>query len=158
MGTYKADSPSEKSVDSRIHSLDVDADRALFTGEVQGLAVTFFENERPLAGLAGLLDWRFQGVISDYLREGAITGAAGQCAYIPITRNGIIYHLILAGAGESSAPGQRTKVPAETWKVLQKNLSSLKLKKIGISRRDFGDFTDDLLSKHMKGVPLWIVH
>lgn len=103
------------------------------------------------------MDWRFQGAISEFIREGALTGKPGECAYIPFTRNGTTYHLILAGAGHSQSPGVRAVVPAETWRAVQKNLSLLKLERIGISRTDFGNVSEEFLSKNIKGVPLWIV-
>lgn len=138
------------------NSLSLNADRALFDGQIQGLAVTFYENERPPFGLAGILDWHFQGAISRYLRNGVITGKEGECTYFPLTKNGMTYHLILAGAGHAAAPGQRGQVPASTLHNLQKNLASLKLPKIGVSKSDFGQVAPDYFSKNLKGVSLWI--
>jgi hypothetical protein len=62
----------------------------------------------------------------------------------------------LAGAGRSSKSGERGHVPSETLQHLQKNLSSLKLAKVGISKSDFGSVNSDYFSKHLKGVSLWI--
>ncbi|MCM2277557.1 MAG: hypothetical protein NDJ89_05725 [Oligoflexia bacterium] len=139
------------------HSLDIPAEQALFEGEVAGLVVTFHENERPLQGLAGLMDWRFQGALSRNLRSGAITGAPGECAYFPFTRHGITYHLILAGAGSAHRPGERHLPPAETIQALKKNLASLKIPKVGISRRDFGNASEEFIARQFKEVDLWIL-
>src|SRR5689334_2527854 len=134
----------------------VDAEKALFEGQIQGIIVTSYENERPLCGLAGILDWRFHGAISKCILKGAITGKVGECVYFPMNRHGFTYHILLAGAGHSSAPGQRETVPADTLHALHKNLVSLKLPKIGISKSDFGNVTSEYLTKHLKGASLWI--
>src|SRR4051794_21541958 len=104
----------------------LEPDRALFDGQIETLVAAISENERPLAGLAGLLDWRFHGVISQGLRAGAITGAPGECVYLPVTKNGKNYRLILVGAGKSSRPGERTVLSPDSLRVLQKNLASMK--------------------------------
>lgn len=141
-----------------IHILDLEADLALFSGEIQGLAFLFYRNERPLAGLAGLLDWRFQGALSKHLRAGAITGECGQCAYLPITRHGQTFHLLAVGAGESLASGIRDRIPLEALHVLQKNLLGLKIPRIGLSRKDFSNQKDDYFLKQLRGCELWIVN
>lgn len=137
-------------------NLEIPAETALFQGEVDGIVATFFENERPLAGLAGLLDWRLHGAISERLRAGAISGKAGECVYLPWTRHGVTRHVLLVGAGFSEAPGRRGKPDAEAWQTLKKNLPALGLKRIGVSRADFGNMTDSELHQQLKGVPLWI--
>ncbi len=136
--------------------LEIEPERALFEGKVQVLAVAFYQNERPPCGLSGVLDWYFQGAISNSIRSGAISGRVGECTYFPYNRNGSTFHIILAGAGIASRPGRREQLPEETLKMLQKNLTSLRLEKIGISKADFGDVPIEFLSKHMKGIPLWI--
>lgn len=137
-------------------SNSADACRALFEGQISALAVTFYQNERPLGGLAGILDWYCYGAISKCIQKGTITGRIGECIYFPFSRHGTVYHLILAGAGLSDAPGYRSSVSNETLEVLRKNLSSLKLPKVGISKSDFGQTQSEYFSKHLKGVSLWI--
>jgi len=133
---------------------DVEADQALINRQIDGLVATLHENEKPLSGLAGFLDWRFQGAISECLRSGAVTGQIGECVYFPVTKNGQVYKLILAGAGKSTTPGERINPPIETLKALTKNLSGLKLNSIGISRKDFGNPSEDFLTKNLKGISL----
>src|SRR3954466_8548833 len=106
--------------------LRTSVDDALFGGSLRGIIATFHENERPLGGLAGLLDWRFQGAITQCLKAGFLTGKAGECAYFPVTRNGTTFHLLLTGAGKSSAFGARTPLPPESVRALMKNLTSLR--------------------------------
>ena len=137
--------------------LDLTADFALFRGHLSGMVAFFPENESHLQGLAGLLDWRFQGAISAQIKSGAISGKSGECVYFPISRAGVTYHLFLAGAGNSNAPGTRSKLPIESFHRLRKNLTSLKKEKIGISRSDAGNASDEFFATHLKGAPLWIV-
>ncbi|OFZ21960.1 MAG: hypothetical protein A2X94_16010 [Bdellovibrionales bacterium GWB1_55_8] len=141
-----------------LQQLALNPEDALFTNQIQGLAVVLHRNERPLHGLAGLLDWRFHGAVSAFMRAGAISGDPGQCAYVPITRNGTVYHLLFLGAGDCTAPGKRAAATAETFAVIRKNLGSLGLQRIAISRADFGGMDDDHLRNNLKGLPLWIVH
>src|SRR3989344_1576091 len=97
---------------SELHrKLKKTADVALTSGELKGLVAVCFENERPLQGLAGLLDWRFQGALSEYLRAGIITGKVGECVYLPITKNNRNYHLLLIGGGRTKKVKKRTLPP-----------------------------------------------
>jgi hypothetical protein len=139
-----------------IQNLAVGADRALFEGSVDGLVCLFYRNERPLHGLSGILDWRFHGQISRVLRLGAIHGEEGECVYMPAVRQGRIFHLVLAGAGISETPGVRARPPVETLEKVRQNLLSLKIPKVGISRKDFGGMADTFLNQHFKGVGLWV--
>ena len=129
---------------------------ALFNGEVQGIVAACYENERPLAGLLGVVDWHFHGLISKAVKSGAITGKAGECVYFPVKKNDRVYHIILAGAGRTALPGERTQIPEETLELLKKNLIQMKLPKVGISRLDFGNVTPEFLDKNLEGAPLWI--
>ena len=131
-----------------------------FQGEAQCIAASVFENERPLRGIAGWLDWRFQGALSEGLRKGILTGKAGECGYVPVTRAGKLFHIVLAGGGKLTAAekesGKRAELPAATWEALKKNLASLKLGKIAISREDMGGVSEAELEKKLKGVTVWI--
>jgi hypothetical protein len=135
----------------------VNAEAALFSGQLDGLIASFHENERPLAGLAGLLDWRFRGAISRALASGAISGREGECVYLPVSRAGRTFHLILAGAGKSAGPGRRADLPEATWKALARNVAGLRLARLGISRTDLGELDEAALARRMKGQTVWIV-
>src|SRR5690348_2937478 len=99
-------------------TFDQEADRVIFEAHVDAIVATVHENERPLRGLSGHLDWRFNGIISACIRSGAVTGKIGECVFIPVTKNGKTYRLILAGAGKSARPGIRASIPAETLRAL----------------------------------------
>lgn len=61
----------------------------------------FFEDERPLQGLAGLLDWRTGGSLSGLLRGGFCTGAAGEAVLLPGRPTMPMERLVLLGLGPS---------------------------------------------------------
>ncbi len=138
-------------------TLELDADRALYDRKVHSLVALCYEDERPLQGLAGILDWRFQGALSRGFKKGILTGQPGECAYIPVTRRENTYHLLLVGGGSLRKNGPRGKVPAETLQMLRKNLLALRLQRVGISQSDFGNVDELWFIKHLKGVPLCIV-
>jgi hypothetical protein len=141
-----------------VEPLNLPADRALFDGKVQALVASCYQDERPLQGLAGLLDWRFQGMISHCLRIGVLSGRPGECAYLPLSRGGKTFHVILAGAGFVPRDKARAMLPKETIQALSANLSSLKLSQVGVSRSDLGDPAPEWFTQHWKGIPLCIVN
>jgi hypothetical protein len=63
--------------------------------------VTYFEDERPLRGLAAFLDWRTSGKLSRLLRSGWCTGKAGEAVLLPGTRGLPSERIVLLGLGAS---------------------------------------------------------
>ncbi len=62
--------------------------------------VSLFSDARPLRGAAGLLDWRLCGKLSRWIREGRLSGVAGEKTLVPTRR--IRFRCVLAlGLGES---------------------------------------------------------
>lgn len=145
---------AKKTKSTLIKKLNQDAETALFSGQLSGLVALCYINERPMQGLSGLLDWRFHGSFSRYLKEGAFSGEIGEVIYLPVERTDRIFHLILVGGGESSSPGARTGIPERSLAALTRNLRGLKLEKIGISTSDFGQNEEEYYSKKMGGIPL----
>ena len=66
------------------------------------LVVPVWSDVRPLRGAAGLLDWRLCGRLSQLLRDGRLTGLAGEKLLLATGR--IPWQRVLAvGVGESTA-------------------------------------------------------
>lgn len=128
---------------------------AFFTDKVQHIVASLYETERPPCGLAGLIDWHCFGLISEALKKGAITGREGECAYLPYTRRNKTFHIFLLGAGSNSTPAERKPFPQSSLDLLKKNLQTLRLQKVGISKTDFADFDLLSFSKTLKGASLW---
>ena len=61
--------------------------------------VPVFSDERPLLGLAGLIDWRGSGCLSAVLRSGFSSSAAGEQMLVPCDRRLPIDRLVLVGLG-----------------------------------------------------------
>ncbi len=144
-------------VNSQLKVLNINADQALFDGKIDGLVVTCYENERPLLGLAGLMDWRFSGFISECVRLGILTGKKGELTYIPLSRHNNTYHLIFLGNGKNTNSQTRSKVAPEVIKVLKSNLMTLKLDRIGLSWTDMGESKPEDLANIMEEGNFWIV-
>jgi hypothetical protein len=70
--------------------------------DVQALALSFFADERPLRGAAGLTDWRLCGRISRLLKAQKISGAAGESTMLPPAGQRLVFERIfLFGLGTS---------------------------------------------------------
>ncbi len=66
------------------------------------LVVPVWSDVRPLRGAAGLLDWRLCGRLSQMIRDGKLTGSAGEKLLLVTGR--IPWQRVLAvGVGESTA-------------------------------------------------------
>ncbi len=65
------------------------------------------EDERPLRGDAGLVDWRLCGLISKHLRSGYVTGQLGEAVLLPGDRPLSPARILLVGAGAQTARGGR---------------------------------------------------
>lgn len=140
-----------------VTDLKLDGEKALFDKKIKGIVSLCFENERPLQGLAGKLDWKFHGLLSQFIRDGKITGKEGECVYIPARKSNETYHLILVGAGFNDKPGTRKKVTQSVITEIKKNLKSLHIDNIGISCEDFGGVTEKYFLQEFQETPLWIV-
>lgn len=74
---------------------------ALDQAEAESLCIFVSEDQRPLRGLAGLVDWRLVGALSRYVRSGFLTGKSGDALLtIPGPRLGF-QKLFLLGMGPS---------------------------------------------------------
>ncbi|MFK7990951.1 MAG: M17 family peptidase N-terminal domain-containing protein [Sandaracinaceae bacterium] len=69
----------------------------------EALALPFFEDERPLRGALGLVDWRLAGQLSRLLLASRATGAPGDAVLVPTRRRLAFDKLFLFGAGPSDA-------------------------------------------------------
>jgi len=99
--------------------------------------VRTYENERPLLGAGGELDWRFQGAITRFVKTGGIKGKKGECVLLPIRFKSRDYKILLIGCGPNPHPGKRAPIDEATGALIKKSLVALKYKSIGISKADF---------------------
>ena len=85
---------------------------SLFPGSVveapaDTILVLVPEDERPLRGDAGLIDWRLCGLISEHLRSGYVTGQLGEAVLLPGDIPLSPARILLVGAGAGTARGGR---------------------------------------------------
>jgi hypothetical protein len=136
-----------------------EAETAFFEGSSPCLIATFYENERPIQGLAGLMDWRFYGALSRFVKEGAITGKVGEQIYFPVKRFDRVCHLILVGAGCNESPGKRPPLNSQAkvlLKPLRKNLMSLRFSEVCVSQTDLGMISKQAILEIFQGIHLKI--
>lgn len=70
------------------------------TADASSLALTFFSDERPLHGVAGLVDWRLCGRLSRLLTSGYCSGKRGDCIMMPAGPRLPFDKLFLFGLGK----------------------------------------------------------
>ncbi|MCM0605618.1 MAG: hypothetical protein KA715_05965 [Xanthomonadaceae bacterium] len=134
----------------------------LLTKNHSAIAVTCYENERPLAGLMSRLDWRFHGMLSKFIREGVISGKKGEVVYVPATKQDKHFHIFVIGGGITNKTGLRENAPSEKLESLIPNLKAVGAEHLIISKSDFGDVPESTLNqsfkKQLQGVQLWIAN
>ncbi len=69
--------------------------------KTEAIALPFFEDERPLRGALGLVDWRLCGQISRLLLRGRARGASRETVLVPTRPRLAFEKLFLFGAGPS---------------------------------------------------------
>jgi len=79
---------------------------ALDAARAEALCLFIGEDERPLVGLAGLVDWRLAGRLSGMIRNGLLTGAPGEALLTPAGSRLPFEKLFLFGTGSARDPGE----------------------------------------------------
>ena len=75
----------------------------LLLGEFDALCLFIFEDERPLRGAAGYVDWRLCGALSRVLQDGRFTGQHGDALLFPTLGRLAPPRIFCFGAGPRSA-------------------------------------------------------
>ncbi|HKI51088.1 MAG TPA: M17 family peptidase N-terminal domain-containing protein [Geothermobacteraceae bacterium] len=71
--------------------------------EAEAVAAFFFPEDRPLAGAAGLLDWRLNGFVSGLILDGKAVGEVGEQLWIRSNDKLRAPWVLLVGGGSRSA-------------------------------------------------------
>jgi hypothetical protein len=80
--------------------------RRLDSANVELCACAVWSDERPVRGLAGLLDWRLGGRISALLKSRFFVGELGDALLVPGKPHVPFEKVLLVGLGERSAFGE----------------------------------------------------
>lgn len=67
------------------------------------LVLSFFEDERPLRGASGLVDWRMNGALSRQIMDGTASGREGESLLMSTDGRISAPRLLLFGLGDSKA-------------------------------------------------------
>jgi hypothetical protein len=88
--------------------------------DCEALAVPFFEDERPLRGVLGMVDWRLCGFISRMIIRGRIRGLLGEAVLVPGRPHLNVDKLFLFGLGpqESLSEGLAEEVTEQMLSTL----------------------------------------
>lgn len=70
------------------------------------LVLTFFRDDRPLRGAAGLADWRLCGRLSRLIKLGRMRGEAGESLLMPCGRRLPFRRILLFGLGANRPFGE----------------------------------------------------
>ncbi len=86
------------------------------------LVTGFFEDERPLKGSSGLIDWRFNGKFSRFLIEKNLSGDWNETILIPSQGRVMPRMILLLGLGEKKKYGytRLREVPPRLLQILKR--------------------------------------
>jgi hypothetical protein len=82
--------------------------RRLDEASAEVVVCGIYRDERPLAGLAGLLDWRLAGRLSRLAKQGFLLGEVGELLVVPVRPRLPFDKILVAGLGPRSAFGDAT--------------------------------------------------
>ena len=83
--------------------------------EGQALLLTFFSDERPLRGAAGLADWRLCGRLSRLIKQGKINGRRGETLMLPPGKRMQFPRLLMFGLGDSNRFNEESYCQHVRW-------------------------------------------
>lgn len=114
---------------------------------------SIYEDQRPLKGIAGALDWRLKGFLSRFVLGGRISGTRNEFVYVPVRHREAMRHLLLVGLGSSSdSQSASPKEHGELLSQLAKTISNLKFGTVALSRSSFPFLEETQIRKALKGV------
>ena len=121
------------------------------------IAVTFFEDERPLRGVAGLADWRLNGALSRLVMNETLCGREGESLLISTDGRILSPRLLLFGLGNSkSFDGKRFQA---VLSIFVGTVAKLKFSRVAITIPGSSLFSmgnvDDVVKKEFEktGMP-----
>lgn len=117
------------------------------------LVCSMFEDQRPLTGTVGALDWRLRGFLSRFVKAGRIEGRQNEVVYIPFKHHNTIRHLVLVGLGKhQTAENSGEEFSGELLKKLAATISNMKFKRVAISRSSFPFLSEARVKKALDGI------
>jgi len=99
--------------------------------DVEVFASCFHEDERPLRGAAGLLDWRLCGRLSQLVRQNKILGTMGEIVLLPTMGRASFERILMVGAGPSASADAACAM--RTLSLLFEALDGLKIRRVALA-------------------------
>ena len=126
------------------------AEEVLLGHEAEGELVicSIFADQRPIKGVAGGLDWRLRGLISEFIKLGRIAGHRDEVVYLPIRHQGGMRHLMIVGLGELHGPEAHSTL----FEKLARTATSLNFRRVALSRSSFPFGDDQKIRRAFKGI------
>jgi hypothetical protein len=86
--------------------------------------ILWCQDERPLRGLAGYVDWRRHGSLSNMVRSGWCSGSAGESVMLPASDDLPMHRMVLHGLGlgrelDASSAIERAKAAVQVVEQLE---------------------------------------
>ena len=123
--------------------------------EIDLAVACFFEDERPLRGAAGRIDWRLCGLVSEQIEAGRIAGRVGECLLVPGSGTLRTPRVMLLGLGprRSFDAAQAFAAGREAVRrCLSLSLSELALAPPALRSRDLAAYAEAVLAGALEAV------
>ncbi len=120
---------------------------ALDALKCEAFAVSFFEDERPLAGALGLVDWRLCGAVSRLIQDGKVAGGAAEATLVPARPKLSFEKLFLFGLGPVGSFGEEMLVDATERMLSALDRARVRASVLALPGRALGLITPDAAMK-----------
>ncbi len=101
----------------------------------EALALAFFEDERPLRGALGLIDWRLCGQVSRLLLRGRARGGLRETVLVPTRPRLSFEKLFLIGAGRTADLDEGRFVEVVDWTLTTLDRARVRASVFGLPGR-----------------------
>ena len=112
-------------------------DPALLEHPFSGALLICFEDDRPLRGLIGDLDWRFNGHFTALMKQQVLTGEEGETLYAPLRWNDQTLHFVILGGGLPDSPAKRSAAASRLFEKAIHKMEELGLSSLIASCKDW---------------------
>jgi len=112
-------------------------DPALLEHPFSGALLVCFEDDRPLRGLLGDLDWRFNGHFTSLMKQQLLTGESGEILYAPLRWNDQTLHFLILGGGLPDSTSRRAAIAHGLFDEALRKMDELGLSALIASRKDW---------------------
>lgn len=134
-------------------SVSLTPETALKETKLQAFVLSCFQDERPLQGAIGELDWWLIQPFSKAIRSGVFSGANDERMYLPFRLKTRTLHFLVLGQGSKHAAGRQVKNKTRFANELLEFQKNFGFKNIALFA------SDGISEKNMEGsFDLWILN